>query len=93
MRDMFDDFLDELRRRQAEQRRASGEPGAEDESDPTTGADAQADDHSSSEGPREETPVSSNEPDSNNGADRGDEGPGIFRGGGYKGPRRPRSVG
>jgi uncharacterized membrane protein (UPF0182 family) len=93
MRDMFDDFLDELRRRQAEQRRASGEPGAEDESDPTTGADAQADDHSSSEGPREETPVSSNEPDSNNGADRGDEGPGIFRGGGYRGPRRPRSVG
>jgi uncharacterized membrane protein (UPF0182 family) len=93
MRDMFDDFLDELRRRQAEQRRASGEPGAEDESDPTTGADAQADDHSSTEGPREETPVSSNEPDSNNGADRGDEGPGIFRGGGYRGPRRPRSVG
>jgi uncharacterized membrane protein (UPF0182 family) len=93
MRDMFDDFLDELRRRQAEQRRASGEPGAEDESDPNAGADAQADDHSSTEGPREETPVSSNGPDSNNGADRGDEGPGIFRGGGYKGPRRPRSVG
>ena len=68
MRDMFDDFLDELRRRQAEQSHKSGEPGAEAESDP--GTDAQAGDRSSTEGPVEDTPVSSNGTDSDNGAGR-----------------------
>src|SRR5664279_1690400 len=91
MRDMFDDFLDELRRRQAEQSHKSGEPGAEAESDP--GTDAQAGDRSSTEGPVEDTPVSSNGTDSDNGAGRGDDDEGVFRGGGYRGPRRPRSVG
>jgi uncharacterized membrane protein (UPF0182 family) len=93
MRDMFDDFLDELRRRQAEQRRKSGELGAEGESEPVAGSDAQTDRSSSTEGPREDKPVSSNGTDSDNGADRGDEDQGIFRGSGYRGPRRPRSVG
>ena len=93
MRDMFDDFLDELRRRQAEQRRKSGESGTAGESDPAAGTDAGADDQSSTEGSREAKPVSSNGAGSDNGADPGDEDQGIFRGAGYRGPRRPRSVG
>jgi uncharacterized membrane protein (UPF0182 family) len=93
MRDMFDDFLDELRRRQAEQHAKSGESGTEGESDPAAGSDAGADNQSSTEGPVEETPVSARGDDSDNGADPGDEDRGIFRGGGYSGPRRPRSVG
>jgi len=35
--------------------------------------------------------VNSNGADSDNGGDRGDEDRGVFRGGGYRGPRRPRS--
>jgi hypothetical protein len=93
MRDMFDDFLEELRRRQGEQRGKSREPEAEGESGPDAGTDAQADDRSSTEGSREDTPVSSNGADSGNGTDRGDDDQGIFRGAGYRGPRRPRSVG
>jgi hypothetical protein len=93
MRDMFDDFLDELRRRQAEQRRKSGESGTGGESDPAAGTDAQADDQASTEGSKEDTPVSSNGADSHDGADRDDDDQGIFRGSGYRGPRRPRSVG
>jgi uncharacterized protein len=93
MRDMFDDFLDELRRRQAEQRRAGGEPGAEGETDPAAGPGAAANDDKETAGSREDEPVSSNGAGSDNGADGGDEDQGVFRGGGYRGPRRPRSVG
>ena len=92
MRDMFDDFMDELRRRQAEQRRKSGEPGAEGEADPAAGSAPDAADRSSTEGSREDGPVTSNGTDSGNGSDRDDEDQGPFRG--WTGrPRGPRSVG
>jgi hypothetical protein len=92
MRDMFDDFLDELRRRQAEQRRKSGEPGAEGESDPNRDGRPGG---RSAHRPRAQGGNAGEfkRNDSDNGADRGDEDEGIFRGGGYRGPRRPRSVG
>jgi len=91
---MFDDFLDELRRRQAEaasqERRISGTEG---ESDPGSGTDARAGRPAIDRRLTEDTPVNSNGADSDNGGDRGDEDRGVFRGGGYRGPRRPRSVG
>ena len=92
MRDMFNDFMDELRRRQAEQRRKSGEPGAESEADPTAGSASEAADRSSTEGSREDEPVTSNGTDSDNGSDRDDEDQGLFRSWSGR-PRGPRSVG
>ena len=82
MPNVFDDFLEELRRRQAEQERlARGETGAKGASDPSDGPEAHADDRSSTEGSKEDKPVSSNGDDSDNGADRDDD-QGVFRGGG-----------
>ena len=92
MHDMFDDFMDELRRRQAGQGRKSSEPGAEGEADPAAGSTPDAADRPSTEGSREDAPVTSNGTDSGNGSDRDDEDQGLFRA--WTGrPRGPRSVG
>jgi len=90
---MFDDFLDELRRRQAEQRARTGEPQPEGEEQPTPESGSGPADRRSGEGPREDTPVTSNGANSDNGAERDDEGQGGFRGGDYRRPRGFRSGG
>ena len=79
MHDMFDDFMDELRRRQAGQGRKSSEPGAEGEADPAAGSTPDAADRPSTEGSREDAPVTSNGTDSGKGSDRDDEDQGLFR--------------
>jgi uncharacterized membrane protein (UPF0182 family) len=92
MRDMFDDFMDDLRRRQAEQRRKSGDDGAEGEADPAAEPASEAADSSSTEGSMEDGSVTSNGNDSGNGSDRDDEDQRPFRG--WSGRSRgPRSVG
>ena len=77
---MFDDFLDELRRRQAEQSGKTGESG--EGQPPTTPGPGPAD-----HGPTEDAPVTSNGSDSDNGADQEDEGRGGYGGGNYGRPR------
>jgi uncharacterized protein len=94
MRDMFDDFLNELRRRQAEQRGKLGGEKPEGEPDSAAGSADETSDRSSTEGPEEDTPVTSYGSDSGNGADQGDDDGGAFRGGGGPGrPRGPRPMG
>ena len=80
---MFDDFLDELRRRQAEQGGKTGESEPQGVGQPPTEPGPGPAD----QGPREDTPVTSNGSDSDDGAEQEDEGPGGFRGGNYGRPR------
>jgi uncharacterized membrane protein (UPF0182 family) len=90
MRDLFRDFMEELRRRQAEQRRQRGDSeDQEPEAAGESGGDATS---PPTEGHREDRAVTSGQGDSGNGADRGDEGRDIF-GGGPGRPRRPRGFG
>src|SRR5664280_1956304 len=83
MRNMFDDFTKELRRRQAEQQAASREQAADQDEDASSA--------SSTEGSREDDQVRSQESDPGE-TDRDDEDPRpIFERGGWGGgPRRVR---
>jgi hypothetical protein len=80
--------MDELRRRQAQQRggtaKSESKPG-----DEPSGAEpgSEATDRQSSEGPTEDTPVTSNGDDSDNEAERNDEDRSGFRGGNFGRPR------
>lgn len=82
MRNMFDDFMEELRRRQAEQQAASGKPKPDD----AAGSD------SPDEGPAEDDQVRSqgSDPDDKDGEDEQRPHPVFGRGGWGGGPRGPR---
>jgi uncharacterized membrane protein (UPF0182 family) len=82
MRNMFDDFLEELRRRQAEQQAASGKPKPDD----AAGSD------SPDEGPAEDDKVRSqgSDPDETDGEEEQRPRPVFGRGGWGGGPRGPR---
>lgn len=86
---MFDDFMDELRRRQAKQRGETDQPETHSADEPAPDSGSEPADSRSSDGPTEDKPVMSNEDDSGGGADRDDE----DRGGRGGGPGRPRGFG
>jgi uncharacterized membrane protein (UPF0182 family) len=93
MRNMFDDFMDELRRRQAEQEGKTVEPQDESASEPTDGNGSTTSHPSLAAGSQEDDQVNSDGSDSGNGSNQDDDDRGIFGGGGWSGrPRGPRSV-
>jgi uncharacterized protein len=91
MRDMFDDFLDELRRRQAEQGGKTGANEPTSEGHPAADSGTGPADRQAGDGPTEDKPVTSYGEDSGGGDDERDSGPHVGRGGGNFG--RPRGFG
>jgi uncharacterized membrane protein (UPF0182 family) len=95
MRDMFDDFMEELRRRQAEQRRKNEGSDDQDAAEAAAGSGEEATNppaESQGEGHTEDTPVTSGR-GSGNGSDQyQDDDRNIF-GGGPRRPRGPRGLG
>ncbi len=87
---MFNDFLEELRRRQAELDRRKGEPSGDDDSASAGGRSEGRPDESHEEDLEDDQMTSDR--GGSNGSDYEDDDRGIF-GGGPGRPRRPRSVG